>query len=174
MIPIFLILFIIFSADFASCEIYQWVDVHGGVHYTDDFMMVPEASRHNIKKIEEERQDPAQKDRDGALKAKESIDKDRLGRGEEYWKAQVEDWKSKMKSLQDRNEGLRVSYNELTARYNDSKNSVERAALRKERDRIKEEMEQNRRGIDAARTMLEKKIPEEAEFYKAKAEWIKQ
>jgi hypothetical protein len=35
-------------------------------------------------------------------------------------------------------------------------------------------MDQYKNQLEEAKTMLEKKIPEEAEIYKAKQEWIKQ
>jgi hypothetical protein len=61
----------------------------------------------------------------------------------------------------------------MTERYNDSKSTAERGTLRRERDQIKNQMDQCKIGIDEARDMIEKKIPEEAEIYKAKPEWIK-
>jgi nucleoid-associated protein YgaU len=71
-------------------------------------------------------------------------------------------------------EALRVKYNGLTERFNDSKSTAERGNLRKERDQVKKEMDQIKIQIEDAKNMLEKKIPEDAELYKAKPEWIKQ
>ena len=107
-------------------------------------------------------------------KRKEETYKDRLGRGEDYWKGRVEEWRKKLRELQDRLEILRAKYNELTERFNDSKSTAERGNLRKERDQIKNEMDQRKIQIEEAKNMLEKKIPEEAELYKAKPEWVKQ
>jgi hypothetical protein len=61
----------------------------------------------------------------------------------------------------------------LTEKLNDSKSSLERANFRKERDQVKTEMDQYKIQIEEAKNMLEKKIPEEAEFDKAKPEWVK-
>jgi hypothetical protein len=85
----------------------------------------------------------------------------------------MEDWKKKLRELQDNMEILRNKYNELTEKYNDSKSTVERGNLRKERDLVKNEMDQNRVQTEEAKNMIEKKIPEEAELYKAKSEWLK-
>jgi hypothetical protein len=61
----------------------------------------------------------------------------------------------------------------LTTKYNDSKSSVERGSLRVERDQIKLEIDQNQAEIEATRIMLEKRIPEEADLFGAKPEWVK-
>jgi predicted nuclease with TOPRIM domain len=70
-------------------------------------------------------------------------------------------------------DALRIKYNELTEKFNSSKSSVERATLRKEREDIRAEMNEHKNRIEEAKVMLEKKIPQEADLYKAKPEWIK-
>jgi hypothetical protein len=155
-------------------EVYKWIDEKGIVHYTDDVMQVPEKDR----PMTEEMGLPEGKaergtEGDSTLKKKQEVYKDRLGRGEEYWKGRVEEWKKKLRVLQEKVEGLRIKYNELTEKYNDSRSSAERATLRRERDQIKSEIDQNRIQMEDVKKMLEKKIPEEAELYKAKPEWIK-
>jgi hypothetical protein len=173
MIPcILLSLILIFSSNLALGEIFRWTDERGNVHYTDDYTQIPEKYRSGIKKIEDEKEaDPAKKE--AGSPAKGSPSRDRLGRGEEYWKGRVEELKNKFKALQDKNESLRLRYNELTTKYNDSKSSVERGNLRVERDQIKLEMDQNKAEIEATRIMLEKRIPEEADLFGAKPEWVK-
>jgi hypothetical protein len=61
----------------------------------------------------------------------------------------------------------------LTEKYNSSKSSVERGVLRGDREKIRDEMDKEKGRMEEARVMLEKKIPQEAELYKAKPEWIK-
>jgi uncharacterized membrane-anchored protein YhcB (DUF1043 family) len=58
-------------------------------------------------------------------------------------------------------------------KHNASKSTAERGNLRKERDQVKNEMDQCKIQVEEAREMVEKKIPEEAELYKAKPEWVK-
>jgi hypothetical protein len=161
------------SSTSLSSEIYKWTDDKGAVHFTDDVTQVPEKYRTTIQRrgLTEEKMD--KKDSKEPLKKPEDPYRDRLGRGEEYWRGQVEHWKQTLKTSQERVEALRVKYNELTEKYNLSKSSVERANLRRERDQIKNEMDQHRMQIEEAKNKLEKKIPEEAELYKAKPEWIK-
>lgn len=174
MIRIVLSLLLIISANLSLAETYQWTDERGGVHYTDDFTKVPDRFRSNIKKIEEEKETTSiNKEREIPEKGKEGLSKDRLGRGEEYWKTRTGELKNRVKALQEKNENLRLKFNELTTKHNGSKSSVERGNLRRERDQIKSEMDQIKAEIEETMVMLEKKIPEEAEFYGAKPEWVK-
>jgi chromosome segregation ATPase len=166
--------FLFFSALAFGQEVYKWVDEKGVVHFTDDINLVPEKYRSGAKKIgSSEETGEIKGDGESSPKRKEDPYKDRLGRGEDYWKGLMEDWKKKLKELQDHMEFLRNKYNGLTEKYNDSKSTVERANLRKDRDLVKNEMDQNRAQIEEAKNMIEKKIPEEAELYKAKPEWLK-
>jgi chromosome segregation ATPase len=169
------ILFIFFISGISFAEVYKWVDEKGVVYFTDDITQVPEKYRSRAEKIglpEEKGETKVE----GELmpKRKEETYRDRLGRGEDYWKGRVEEWRKKLKELQDKLEILRGRYNELTEKFNDSKSTAERGNLRRERDQVKSEMDQCKIQIEEARDMLEKKIPEEADLYKAKPEWVKQ
>lgn len=158
-----------------SAQIYRWSDEKGAVHFTDDITKIPEKYRPKVERIGASEENlEIKKEGDAPIKKKEDIYKDQLGRGEDYWKNRVEEWKKRLRTAQDRMESARVKYNELTERFNDSRSSVERSQLRSQRDLVKQEMDQYRVQIEEAKTMLEKKIPEEAELYKAKPEWIKQ
>jgi chromosome segregation ATPase len=149
------------------------VDEGGGVHFSDDLTKIPEKYRPSAVRVEDEDHDRARPVDETRAKGGEVESKDRLGRGETYWKERVAESKSRIKSLQDKNENLRQEYNELTTRFKESKNSFERTTIKNERDEIRQEMERNRTEIQEAMNVLEKKIPEEAELYKAKPEWIK-
>ena len=167
-------LLILFSVELAFAQIYKWVDEKGEVHFTDDPIQIPERYRSKADRIglPEERTE-ATTETPGTLKKKEDAYRDQLGRGEEYWRGRVDEWRNKLRTLQERLEGLRTKYNALVERFNDSKSTAERGVLRKDRDQVKSEMDQCRVEVEQARNMLEKKIPEEAEVYKAKSEWIK-
>ena len=172
---ILFLLFFIFLTEFAFAEVYKWVDERGVVHFTDDIIQIPEKYRPQIERL------GTSEDRVGAKiegesppKKKEETYKDRVARGEEYWKGRVEEWNKKLNDAQERANNLTVKYNELTEKFNESKSSAERTYLRRERDQIKSEIEKYKTQIEEAKYMLEKKIPEEAEIFKAKPEWIKQ
>jgi hypothetical protein len=169
-----IIFFVLFITQISSAEVYKWVDENGVVYFTDDITLVPEKYRPKAEIIGlPDKKEETKGEKESTPKRKEEAYRDRLGRGEEYWKGRVEEWRKKLRELQDRSEILRVKYNELTERFNDSKSSAERGSLRKERDQIKNEMDQCKIQIEEAKNMLGKKIPEEAELYKAKAEWLK-
>jgi hypothetical protein len=170
------ILFIFLAFQMSSAEVYKWVDEKGVSHFTDDMMQVPEKNRSKVEIIEspeEAVKEEPQGDGEATPKGKEETQGDRLDRGESYWKGRVEEWKKKLRERQDRLETLRIKYNELVMRHNESKSTAERANLRKERDQVKNEMDQCKVQIEEAKGMLEKKIPEEADLYKARPEWVK-
>jgi chromosome segregation ATPase len=174
---LFIILWSLFliRGEISFAEVYKWVDEKGVVYFTDDIMQVPEKYRPKTERIGlPEGKEETKVGGESAPKKKEETYKDRLGRGEDYWKERVEEWRKKLREYQNSLETLRAKYNELTMRYNDSKSTAERGNLRIEREQIKSEMDQFKIQIDEAKNMLDKKIPEEAELYKAKPEWVKQ
>lgn len=170
-----LIILFIFISTPGYAQVYKWVDDKGGVHFTDDVTKIPDKYRPKTDKIgvPEEKSDTGV-EKESPQKKREETYKDQLGRGEEYWRDRVEEWKKKLKTAQEGLESARVKYNELTEKFNESRSSAERNQIRRERDRVKQEMERHRGHLEEAKIMLEKKIPEEAEIYKAKKEWIKQ
>jgi hypothetical protein len=166
-------IFLITGISFA--EVYKWVDENGVVYFTDDLIQVPEKYRPKAERIGFPGETgESNVEGESASKKKGEPYRDRLGRGEEYWKGRVEESRKKLIESQARLEALRTKYNELTERHNDSKSTAERGTLRRERDQVKNEMDQCKIRIEEAKDMIEKKIPEEAEIYKAKPEWIKQ
>jgi len=173
-----IILFIFFIFEISFAEVYKWVDEKGVSHFTDDIMQIPERNRPKAELIElseEAGKEESKREEEGEVtpKVKEESQRDRLGRGESYWRGLVEEWRKKLKERQDRLETLRAKYNELTMKHNESKSTAERGNLRTERDQVKNEMDQCKIQIEEAKDMLEKKIPEEVELYKAKPEWVK-
>jgi len=171
---ILLILIFMFIGNLSFAEVYKWVDEKGVTHFTDDITQIPEKYRKAIEEIEiKEEKIETKTEGEYSAKKKEDTYRDRVGRGEEYWKGRVEEWKKKLQTLQEKVESLRLKYNELTEKFNASKSSAERAILRNEREQIKNSMDQYKIQIGEAKEMLEKKIPEEADLYKAKPEWIK-
>ena len=179
---IFFILLFLFSTEFSFAEVYKWVDEKGVVHFTDDIIQIPEKYRIEVERlgISEDRVgtkiegESLPKKKVEETRPREETYRDRIGKGEEYWKGRVEEWNKKLNDAQERANNLRVKYNEMTEKFNESKSSAERTYLRKERDQIKNEIEKYKTQIEEAKYMLEKKIPEEAEIFKAKPEWIKQ
>ncbi len=170
---LFTILFVLFLSDLSLAEVYRWVDDKGVVYFTDDISQVPERYRSKAERVGVD-EDKEKIKSDGELQQKrEEIYRDRLGRGEDYWKGRVEEWRKKLRESQGKLETQRTKYNELTEKFNDSRSTAERANVRRERDQVKTEMDRIRLQVEEAKEMIERKIPEEAEIYKAKPEWIK-
>lgn len=176
-----LILVLLCITELAFGEVYKWVDEKGVVHFTDDISQIPEKYRPQIKTLEYpeetvgtkiENESPDKKTTEENQPKREDY-RDSAGRGEEYWKSRVKEWSEKLGKAQEKLGKLRVRYYELTENFNSSKSSVERVNIRKERDLIQEEIEISKNQIEEAKQMLEKKIPQEAEVFKAKQEWIK-
>jgi chromosome segregation ATPase len=170
-----IVLTFFFIAQLSFAQVYKWVDEKGAVHYTDDILQVPEKNRPTTERMGnvEEKSEPKVQIDASPSKKKEEPYKDRLGRGEEYWKERTESWKKKLASAQDKVEDLRMKYNDLTEKLNASKSSVERATFRNERDQVKNELDKYKQQVEEAKIMLDKKLPEEAQLYKAKPEWLK-
>ena len=166
------------TVSLSSADLYKWVDEKGIVHFTDDLMRVPQEYLPQIERREVTESDVSEgktKVENGPVSKKEEDGyRDRLGRSGEYWKGRINEYQMKLKSIQEKIEDLREKYNGLTEKHNQSKSSAERVNLRQERDQVKEELGKLRTEAQEIKTILEKKIPEEAELYKAKPEWIKQ
>lgn len=157
-----------------SAEVYQWIDEKVVFHFTDNILQVPESYRAESRRIDLlEEKSSIDINMGSQDKNKEEPLKDSLGRGEEYWKGKIREWKAKLLELQNRLETLRSKYNDLTEKFNDSRNWVERGNLRKLRGEIKKEMDLCRAQISEAKNMIERRIPEEAELFKASTEWLK-
>jgi len=172
-LSVILLGFLISGISFA--QVYKWVDEKGVTHFTDDASQVPEKYRPKAESVEaiQEKEDTSVEG-EIAPKKKEDSYQDRLGRGEDYWKGRVDESRRKLGELQDKFNGLTTRYNGLTERLNASRSTAERGALRTERDQVQKEMDECKTQMVEAKGVLEKKIPEEAELYKAKPEWIKQ
>ena len=171
---LFVLLFALFLSEFSLAEVYKWVDDKGAVHYTDDIIQVPEKYRPNAERMGVSEGKGEKGVEAESPQKKDEPYRDRLGRGEDYWRGRVEEWRKKLTESQAKLEALRQKYNVLTEKFNDSRSTAERGNIRNERDQVKSEMDQSRIQIEEAKEMLEKKIPEEADLYKAKPEWIKQ
>ncbi len=170
-----LILLFVFTATLSYAQVYKWVDEKGIIHFTDDMTQIPEKYRRATEEREATEEKIETKKEEGQVPQKKQTDsyKDRLGRGEEYWKGRVEESRKRLQSLQEKVESLRLRYNDLTEKFNTSKSSAERGMIRNDREQIKSQMDELRARIGETKEMLERKIPEEASLYGAKPEWVK-
>jgi len=171
-------------------EIYRWVDEKGVIHFADDLTLVPEKYQGQVQKKAappEPRPSPfppstrvPEKGKPGKAtveKKPESIpvQKDILGRGEEWWRAKVKEWKEKLSNAQKNYEtelnALKVKEKELE----ESKLKPDSLKRRLKTDIkvIEEKVEEWKKQMEEARNMLDKVLPKEAEDYRADPSWVK-
>ncbi len=171
---LFVLVLLLLASNVSFAEVFKWVDEKGGVHFTDDVLQIPSQYRPNTERMEiPETTVDRQKQEESISRTKGGSTGDQLGKGEQYWRGRVDEWRKKLGALQERVETLRIRYNDLTERMNGSRSSVERNTLRRERDLIRDEIEQSKVQMEEAKKVIGKKIPEEAELYKANPEWIR-
>ena len=180
--------FLSFSLAFGQ-EAYKWVDEKGTVHFTDDLGQVPEKYREQIqKKMPPKEPIPSQPTSPpsiGSPKSMEpeketesapgSVQKDALGRGEEWWRAKVNEWNEKLKTSQRNYEN---AYSEWKSKENELETSKFKpdSVKRKLKAEIKTLEEKTRdweKQMEEAKNMLENVLPKQAQDYRANPEWLK-
>jgi hypothetical protein len=180
---------ILYSVISAGQEVYKWVDEKGTVHFTDDLGEVPEKYREQIqKKTPPKEPIPSQPTSPPPIKSPKSMEpekeaesapgsvqKDILGRGEEWWRAKVNEWNEKLKSSQRNYEN---AYSEWKSKENELEtskfkpDSVKRK-LKAEIKTLEEKTRDLEKQMEEAKNMLENVLPKQAQDYRANPEWLK-
>jgi hypothetical protein len=188
--------FLSFSLTFGQ-EVYRWVDEQGTVHFTDDLGQVPEKYRDKIQKKEPPKEPPItqpippqpappQPAPPQPLAPPTGMEvekgsgatprqKDILGRGEEWWRAKVNEWNEKLKTAQRNYEN---TYSEWKSKENELESSkfkpdsVKRK-LKAEIKNLEEKTKDWEKQMDEAKNMLENILPKQAQDYQANPEWLK-
>jgi hypothetical protein len=183
---------ILYSVISAGQEVYRWVDEQGTVHFTDDLGQVPERYRDKIQKKEPPKEPPitqpippqpappqplAPPTGMGVEKGSGATprQKDILGRGEEWWRAKVNEWNEKLKTAQRNYEN---TYSEWKSKENELESSKFKpdSVKRKLKAEIKDLEEKTRdweKQMDEAKNMLGNVLPKQAQDYQANPEWLK-
>jgi hypothetical protein len=178
-------------------EVYRWVDEQGTVHFTDDLGQVPEKYRDKIQKKEPPKESPitqpippqpappqpipsqplAPPTGMGVEKGSGATprQKDILGRGEEWWRAKVNEWNEKLKTAQRNYEN---TYSEWKSKENELESSKFKpdSVKRKLKAEIKDLEEKTKdweKQMNEAKDMLENILPKQAQDYQANPEWLK-
>jgi hypothetical protein len=173
-------------------EVYRWVDEQGTIHFTDDLSQVPEKYRDKIQKKTSPKEppltqsppsQPASPRPPGPPMGMEvekgagppSRQKDILGRGEEWWRAKVNEWNEKLKTAQRNYES---TYNEWKSKEQELESAKFKpdTVKRKLKAEIKD-LEEKTKGLekqmDEAKDMLQNVLPKQAQDYQANPEWLK-
>ncbi len=164
-------------------EVYRWVDEKGTVHFTDDLGQVPEKYREKIQKEKSPKESthpPATPLPKGVAAGKESgqmpvpIQKDSLGRGEEWWRAKASEWNEKFKTAQKNYES---AYNEWKSKEQELEtlkykpHSVKRK-LKAEIKVLEEKVKDWEKQMEEAENMLKNILPKQAQDNGANPDWL--
>jgi hypothetical protein len=173
-------------------EVYRWVDEQGTVHFTDDLGQVPEKYRDKIQKKEPPKEPPITQPSPPQPTPPQPLapptgmevekgsgatprQKDILGRGEEWWRAKVNEWNEKLKTAQRNYEN---TYSEWKSKENELESSkfkpdsVKRK-LKAEIKNLEEKTKDWEKQMNEAKDMLENVLPKQAQDYQANPEWLK-
>jgi hypothetical protein len=183
--------FLSFSLTFGQ-EVYRWVDEQGTVHFTDDLGQVPEKYRDKIQKKEPPKEPPITQPIPPQPAPPQPLapptgmevekgsgatprQKDILGRGEEWWRAKVNEWNEKLKTAQRNYEN---TYSEWKSKENELESSKFKpdSVKRKLKAEIKDREEKTKdweKQMNEAKDMLENVLPKQAQDYQANPEWLK-
>ncbi len=183
---------LLFSSAAFGQEVYRWVDEQGTVHFTDDLGQVPEKYRDKIQKKEPPKEPPitqpippqpappqplAPPTGMGVEKGSGATprQKDILGRGEEWWRAKVNEWNEKLKTAQRNYEN---TYSEWKSKENELESSKFKpdSVKRKLKAEIKDLEEKTKdweKQMNEAKDMLDNVLPKQAQDYQANPEWLK-
>jgi hypothetical protein len=181
---------IFYYASSLGQEVYRWVDEKGTVHFADDLTLVPEKYQGQVQKKVAPQEPPSspfppstrvpEKGSPGNVtieKKPESVpvQKDILGRGEEWWRARVKEWKEKLSNAQ---KNYETELNALKAKEKELEESKFKPDSLKRRLKadikvLEEKVEEWKKQLEEARNMLDKVLPKEAEDYRADPSWVK-
>jgi hypothetical protein len=179
------------SAAFGQ-EVYRWVDEEGTVHFTDDLGQVPQKYRDKIQKKELPKESPitrpvspqptppqppappigTQVEKGAGIPP---IQTDILGRGEEWWRAKVNEWNEKLKTAQRNYESTYSEWKSKEQELETSKfkpDSLKRK-LKAEAKALEEKTKDWEKQVNEAKNMLENVLPKQAQDYQANPEWLK-
>jgi hypothetical protein len=188
---------LLFSSAAFGQEVYRWVDEQGTIHFTDDLGQVPEKYRDKIQKKTPPKEPPITQSTPPQSTPPQPASpqppappmgmevekgsgppprqKDILGRGEEWWRAKVNEWNEKLKTAQRNYEN---TYSEWKAKEQELETSKFKpdSVKRKLKAEIKD-LEEKTKGLekhmDEAKNMLENVLPKQAQDYQANPEWLK-
>jgi hypothetical protein len=173
-----------YSTSALGQEVYRWVDEKGTVHFTDDLGQVPEKYREKIQKEKtpKETPPPPTTSPKGVTAGKAPgqmpapIQKDSLGRGEEWWRAKALEWNEKFKTAQKNYES---TYNEWKSKGQELETSKFikpdnwKRKLKAEIKVLEEKVKDWERQMDEAKDMVENVLPKQAQDYRANPDWLK-
>jgi hypothetical protein len=163
-------------------EVYRWVDEKGTIHFADDFTLVPEKYRDQVQKRKPSEKPPPLPARppigSGVTEpTPESTPrkKDLLGRGEEWWRAEMKEWNDKLQNAQKNYDLIHSDLRQKEKELADAKfkpDSLKRK-LKAEIKELEGKLKEREKERDEAKNMVEMVLPKQAEDDKADPAWLK-
>ena len=187
---LFISIGLIFSSFLAfGQEVYKWVDEKGTAHFTDDLGLVPEKYRDQILTEKRPKEptpspspslspppfEPPKSTEAGKEAGPTPVQKDILGRGEEWWRAKAIEWNEKYKTAR---RNYEMAYSEWKLKENELEaskfkpDSLKRK-LKAEIKVLEEKARDWEKQMEEAKNMLENVLPKQARDYQADPEWLK-
>lgn len=164
---------LLFASAGRTGEVLRWVDERGIVHFTDDGASVPEEYREQIERRELPEEGGTASGSARKSKAAVEGERDRHGRGEDYWANKAKEIKDQLDRAYKEYERVRLEYNDLVAQYNTVRSRAKKRQYQERIESLQKELDQRREDVERAKESLEKGLPEEAERAGAPAEWVK-
>jgi hypothetical protein len=170
-------------------EVYKWVDEKGTAHFTDNLGLVPEKYRDQILTEKRPKEptpspspslspppfEPPKSTEAGKEAGPTPVQKDILGRGEEWWRTKAIEWNEKFKTAR---RNYEMAYSEWKAKENELEaskfkpDSVKRK-LKVEIKVLEEKTKDWEKQMEEANNMLENVLPKQARDYQADPRWLK-
>ena len=173
---LFLLLFlVIFASSGYAATIYRWVDGKGGMHFGDDYTLIPPQYRDQVKTedIEDSPQTGPSVSAPPPSQKSDGVKRDAYGIGEDYWRDRVRPWQNQLKEAQANIQSVDVRINGLSDGISGRfLSSTQRNMYTSELKSLKGERDRYEAQANEAAEML-KKIAGEAEAIKADPAWLK-
>jgi hypothetical protein len=181
---------IFYYASSLGQEVYRWVDEKGTIHFADDLTLVPEKYQGQVEKKATPQEPPpspfppsyrspekgkTEKVRTEKKPESVPVQKDILGRGEDWWRARVKEWEEKLSNAQ---KNYETELNALKAKEKELEESKFKPDSLKRRLKadikvLEEKVKEWKKQMEEARNMLDRVLPKEAEEYRADPRWLK-
>jgi hypothetical protein len=175
----------LFGMGCAWAQIYTWTDRQGGVHFTDNPSHIPAEYRSSarVERVNPATtpvapHDDATKDASTGLAVPDAPtssirNRDRLGRGPDYWRAAAQQWSARLQQHRQERERLQVLANYTRQLANATRDVWDRGRLEAEATRLEAALTEVEAHIKEAETMLQTTLPLEAVQLGADPEWLK-
>jgi hypothetical protein len=171
--------------EFASGQIYKWIDRQGNVHFTDNPSRIPSEYRINVE-VEQvsppnplvaPSDEPAQPLPADIEAPREPVAhapvRDLLGRGPDYWQQLAQQWSTKLLQYIHDRDRLQLEYNYARSLASVTRHLFDRGRIQADIARLEKGIGEAEAQIQQAETMLRTTLPLEARRLGANPEWLK-